>query len=249
VPFLTAGDPDLEFTLQAIRQLANAGVDAIELGVPFSDPIADGPVIQRSAQRALQSGVTLEKIFSLVREARQSISIPILLMGYYNPILCYGVNRAAKSLAQAGGDGLIIPDLPPEQAAELVAACREHNLAPIFLAAPTSTPQRLRQVAKLSQGYVYYVSVTGTTGSRELLPEDLAQNIQRLRRITTKPILVGFGVSNSDQARSIAEFADGVIIGSAIVRIIEQASNSGQALQEITQFASAVLDALNKKKS
>lgn len=238
VPYLTAGDRGLSFTLRAVLTLAAAGADAVELGVPFSDPLADGPVIQRASERALARGTTLSAVFDLVARIRSRSQVPILLMGYLNPFLGPSLGRTAERARAAGVDGFIIPDLPPEEAGEWGRNCRALDLATVFLAAPTSTPARLRAVARASTGYVYYISVTGTTGMRRSLPADLGQGVARLRRVTRLPILVGFGISDPGQAGRVAEFADGVIVGSALVKTLEPGPSDLRALDNLRRLAS-----------
>lgn len=246
VPFLTAGDRGLEFTRQAVLSLAGLGADAIELGVPFSDPLADGPVIQRSSQRALRLGTTLDKIFALVREVRKQTEVPLLLMGYLNPFLQKGMTRSLVEARQAGVDGLIVPDFPPEEAGEWVKISRQQALNTVFLAAPTSTPERLCLLANASSGYVYYVSVTGITGARPSLPPDLPRGINRVRRVTPLPILVGFGVSTPELARSISRQAEGVIVGSALEATLEAPGTHAQALRRFCRLAGKMIQAVKK---
>jgi tryptophan synthase alpha chain len=238
IPYLTAGDRGLDFTFRAVLALASAGADAIELGVPFSDPLADGPVIQRASERALARGTTLTKVIDLVRRVRTRSQVPILLMGYLNPFLSPSLESVADRSQGAGVDGFIIPDLPPEEAGAWTRLCRARDLDTVFLAAPTSTQPRLRAVARASTGYVYYVSVTGTTGMRQALPPDLGQGIARLRRVTRLPILVGFGISAPDQARQVSRLADGVIVGSALVRTLEPGPSDASSLSRLRTLAS-----------
>jgi tryptophan synthase alpha chain len=224
IPYLTAGDPNLEATEALVPVAEAAGADLLELGVPFSDPLADGATIQRASQRALAQGVTLRKILHLVARLRRSTELPLILMTYYNPVLRAGPAGFAAEAAAAGVDGVIVPDLPPEEAGALREAARAAGVAPIFLAAPTSTDARLRLICGASEGYIYYVSLRGVTGARAALPADLASQIARLRARTTKPIAVGFGISTPAQARAVAGVADGVIVGSALVGLIERSS-------------------------
>jgi len=223
MPFLTAGDPTLEMTGQCIREMEKNGADIVELGIPFSDPLADGPVIQRASQRALAGGVSLVRILRFVKELRSEVAIPIVLMGYYNPIFRYGVERFSKDARDAGVDGVIVPDLPPEEAEDLIRAARDVDLDTIFLLAPTSTPERIQRIASASRGFIYYVSLTGVTGARNKLSTDIGPSIQRIREVSAKPICVGFGISTPDHVRGVSQFADGVIVGSAVVSLMEQA--------------------------
>jgi tryptophan synthase alpha chain len=221
IPYIMAGDPSLDVTESLVLTLAEGGADLIELGVPFSDPIADGPVIQQAAERALQSGTTLKKILSTVRSLRTKISIPIIFMAYYNTILAMGLEKFCAEAMSAGVDGLIVPDLPPEESDELYNATKTAGgPVVIFLLAPTSTPQRRKEVIKRTHGFIYYVSLTGITGAQ--LPDlnQVKKNVQAIQKMAKKPVAVGFGIATPEQARNVANFSDGVIIGSALVRNI-----------------------------
>jgi tryptophan synthase alpha chain len=222
IPYIAAGDPSLEVTEQLILAFDAAGADVVELGVPFSDPIADGPSTERAGLRALQGGTCLDGIFRAIERIRASSDVPIVLMGYYNPFYQYGLDALCQAVRQSGADGVIITDLPPEDADELIPPARTNGIATIFLIAPTSTPQRMRLVADVSTGFIYGVSLTGVTGTRNVVSQDLEPMLKRFRAITDKPVCVGFGISNPEQARTVAELADGVIVGSAIVNVIEQ---------------------------
>ncbi len=222
VPFLTAGDPDIETTFALVHEMVRQGADLIELGVPFSDPMADGPTLQRAAQRALRHGTSLAQVFELVHRLRQSLTVPILLFGYYNPIWCYGGQRFAADARQAGVDGVLCVDLPPEEAEELKQKTDRHDLDMIFLLAPTSSLERARSVLARARGFIYYVAVTGVTGVRAALPADLSAMVRRIRAISPVPIGVGFGISSAEQAVQVADMADAVIVGSAISQVIEQ---------------------------
>lgn len=222
VPFVVAGDPDLRSTEQAAHALARAGADLLEIGVPFSDPIADGPVNQRAAQRALKQGVTMRDVLGLARRMRPSLSVPVVLLSYFNPILQYGLDRICDDAVAAGIDGVVVPDLPPEEAGELVAAARPVGLDTIFLLSPTSTDERIRLIAERSTGFIYCVSLTGVTGVRERLSADLHGLVSRIKALTDTPVCVGFGVSTPAQAQEVARIADGVIVGSALVALLEQ---------------------------
>ncbi len=228
MPYIMAGDPDLAATLRICRGLAEAGADLIELGVPFSDPIADGPVNQRAAQRALAAGTSLCAILSLMERLRKHLSLPILLMGYSNPFYRYGFDRLARDAAAAGASGLIIPDLPAEAAAELRESARRHGLSTVFLIAPTSTAERLRLTAKASEGFVYAVSLTGVTGIRRHLPSGLARFLRLARHWIDLPLAVGFGIGSPAMAAAVGRLADGVVVGSAIVQKIEAAVAAGR---------------------
>ncbi len=242
IPFLVAGDPDLATTAQAIEVLTAAGADLLELGVPFSDPIADGPINQRAAQRALAGGVTISSVLNLARQLRGRHALPVVLLSYYNPILQYGLPRFCQDAVASGVDGLVIPDLPADEGDELVTAARAVGLDTIFLLAPTSTTERIRLVADRSSGFIYCVSITGVTGVRDALAGDLAALVQRIRAATTLPICVGFGVSTPEQAREAAEIADGVIVGSALVSVLE---SSGDRLAQLGQLVGALRRAID----
>ena len=223
IPYIMAGDPYLDMTESLVLTLAEGGADLIELGVPFSDPIADGPVIQQAAERALQSGTTLKKILALVTSLRKKTDVPIIFMAYFNTILAMGLESFCTKAAEAGVDGLIVPDLPPEESDELYHATRSAGgPVVIFLLAPTSTPKRRKEVIKRTQGFIYYVSLTGITGAK--LPDlnQVKTNVQIVQKMAKKPIAVGFGIATPKQAKNVAQFADGVIIGSALVRNIAE---------------------------
>jgi tryptophan synthase alpha chain len=222
IAFITAGDPNLETTRKLVLAFENCKVDIIELGVPFSDPMADGPTIQAASQRALKNGVNLIKILKLVAQIRKSSAIPLALMSYYNPILHYGEEKFIKDAAKSGVDGIIIPDLPPEEAGILIKAGKKYHVAIIFFIAPTSTQARIRLVCRVSSGFIYYVSLTGVTGERKKLPADILNNIRTIKRICSKPLCVGFGISNAAQVKALSRFSDGVIVGSAIVKAVEK---------------------------
>ncbi|MEK6777817.1 MAG: tryptophan synthase subunit alpha [bacterium] len=225
MPFITAGDPSLDVTGKIIREMERAGADIIELGIPFSDPLADGPTIQRSSQRALAGGVSLSKILLFLKEQRSHISMPVVLMGYYNPIFRYGLERFARDAKDAGADGLIVPDLPPEEAEDLIREARRVDLDTVFLLAPTSTRERIERVASVSRGFLYYVSLTGVTGARSRLSDDIGPSIAKIREVTSQPVCVGFGISKPEHVRAVSGFADGVIVGSALVGFMEERLN------------------------
>jgi tryptophan synthase alpha chain len=220
IPYIMAGDPDLEATKRYIYDLESTGADIIELGVPFSDPLADGPTIQRAAERALQKGTTLRKVIGLVKEIRKTSEIPLILMTYYNPVFKLGVEPFIKKAVKAGVDGVIIPDLIPDEAGEFIRLSRQYKLDTIFLLAPTSTDNRIRRVAKTSTGFIYYVSITGITGAKLSMGNLMKNTLSAINKATNKPVAVGFGVSNAKEASSVSRMADGVIIGSAIVKLI-----------------------------
>jgi tryptophan synthase alpha chain len=222
VAFLTAGDPSLERTVSATLELEKAGVDVLELGVPFSDPLADGPVIQRSSERALSRGVTLARVLDVVREIRKASQLPLVLFSYLNPLLQRGLDRVAKEAAQAGVDGVLVTDLPPEEGEAWIAAARAAELDTIFLASPTSPDDRLRKVAEASRGFVYAISRTGVTGERQALSGDARPLVSRLRALTRVPVALGFGISTPEQVKEAAAAADAVVVGSALVRFLEE---------------------------
>jgi tryptophan synthase alpha chain len=222
VAFLTAGDPSLERTASAALELEAAGVDVLELGVPFSDPLADGPVIQRSSERALGRGVTLARVLDVVREIRRTSQLPLVLFSYLNPLLQRGLGAVAAEAARAGVDGALVTDLPPEEAQAWIEAARAADLDTIFLASPTSPDERLRRVAAASRGFVYAISRTGVTGERQALSEDARPLVARLRALSEVPVALGFGISTPEQVKQAAAAADAVVVGSALVRFLEE---------------------------
>ncbi|MRR57891.1 MAG: tryptophan synthase subunit alpha [Deltaproteobacteria bacterium] len=241
VTFITAGDPDLETTAGIIRELEAAGADFVELGVPFSDPMADGPTIQLSSERALASGTTLPKILEMVRSVRTYTQIPLILMGYYNPVLSYGTQRFVDDAVESGVDGVILVDLPPEEAETegFSAMARERGLDVIFLLAPTSDEGRVAKVVKSGRGFLYYVSVTGVTGARTEVSASLDVEVGRIRGATGLPLVVGFGISDPLQAGTVALLGDGAVVGSALVKLFEQ--YRGTELKErVRDFVSAL---------
>ena len=234
IPYIMAGDPSLAMTESLVLALAEGGADLIELGVPFSDPIADGPVIQQAAERALQSGTTLKKVLSTVRSIRKKTSVPLIFMTYYNSMLAMGLKKFCTEAITAGVDGLIIPDLPPEESDELYKiTMAAGGPTIIFLLAPTSTPQRRKTVSRLTHGFIYYVSITGITGAQLTDLTLVKKNVQAIQRQSKKPVAVGFGISTPEQAHNVAQFADGVIIGSALVRTIAEQHQDPAILTKI----------------
>lgn len=223
-----AGDPDLERTARLIAMLEACGADMVELGVPFSDPLADGPTIQQAAQRALASHVSLQTCIGFVAGIRDRTKMPVLLMTYYNPVFRYGDERFVEDARAAGVDGVIIPDLPPDEAKVLLAAAKKHGLETVFLLAPTSTAERIGLVARHSTGFIYYVPITGITGSKLSIDASLGEQLAKIRSVSGKPVAVGFGVSTPEEASAIAAYSDGVIVGSAIVK---RASDPDDELQ------------------
>jgi tryptophan synthase alpha chain len=240
IPYVTAGDPDLEMTKTLACEMVRRGGDLIEIGVPFSDPLADGPIIQRASQRALQGGATLRNILRTVSELRREVDVPLVLLSYYNPVFRYGEEAFVADALDAGVDGIIIPDLPPEEAQTLMGLTVDTALDVIFLAAPTSTSARLALIAEASQGFLYYVSRLGTTGIRDQLSEDLRMMLENVRASTSKPITVGFGVSTPDHVRLVAELADGVVVASAILKLIEDLGGREGWLEQVGDFVAAL---------
>jgi tryptophan synthase alpha chain len=244
VPFIVAGDPDLDATRDLVRAAAEAGADLIELGVPFSDPTADGPVIQRAGVRALTRGTSLRQILEMVAELRRGdVATPIILFGYYNPIFHYGPARLAADAARAGVDALLVVDLPPEEADELWQPARAAGLDMIFLLAPTSDQGRIRAVMRKASGFVYFVSMTGITGTQAIDAADVRSLVENLRGSCALPIGVGFGISSPEQAAAVAEYADAVIVGTAIVRLIESEGASENLVGSVAAFVRSLKDA------
>lgn len=244
IPYVVAGDPDLERTHGLVLELEARGADLIELGVPFSDPMADGPANQRAAARGLASGASLPGILALVAELRKRTEIPIILFGYFNPIFRYGCGRFCADAKRGGVDGLLVVDLPPEEAAELAAPARSENLDLIYLLAPTTPLERGRTIAASATGFLYYVSVTGVTGARNVLAADLEQKVTALKNITQLPIGVGFGISTAEQASKVARFADAVVVGSAFSQLIELHAPSAGLVAAVGEFASTLKRAI-----
>lgn len=242
VAYITAGDPSLEASRKFVVALAEAGADVIELGIPFSDPLADGPTIQRASERALRSGTTLTKVIALVREIRKSSEVPLVLFGYYNPVLQMGLETFAAAASAAGADGVLITDLTPEESAEHRRILAAHHLDTIFLGAPTSTDERLAKVAAASSGFLYLISRTGVTGAKDALPDDLPALLRRARHATQLPIAVGFGISLPGHVSILGGLADAAAVGSALVSEIEQATandTSPAAIERATQALGA----------
>ena len=237
IPFIVAGDPDLDRTRRLVLELEARGADLIELGVPFSDPMADGPANQRAAARGLAAGATIPAILSMVADLRRSTQIPLILFGYYNPILHYGCERLCADAARAGIDGMLVVDLPPEEAQELARPAKAAGLDIIYLLAPTTPLERSRMIARSASGFLYYVSVAGVTGARAKLAHDLPGNVRDLRTVTNLPIGVGFGISTPGQAREVAAFADAVVVGSAISQLIEAHAQSEGLIEIVGEFA------------
>jgi tryptophan synthase alpha chain len=240
IPFITAGDPDLATTERLLTELARAGATVIELGVPFSDPMADGPVIQRASERALKNSFGLQDLLDMVARVRQQIDTPIILFSYFNPLLQFGVKRVAAAAKEAGLDGVLVTDLTPEESGDFESELRANGLDMIFLVAPTSTDERLKLVAHHASGFVYAVSRAGVTGTRESVSVEAEKLVNRMRRFTSLPIAVGFGISNADQVRDVQRYADAVVVGSAIVAEMERLGNASDVAQKIGEFARAL---------
>jgi tryptophan synthase alpha chain len=236
VPFVTAGDPDLGTTEALVLAMAAAGADLVELGVPFSDPIADGPTIQRASERALAGGTSLRRVLELVKRLRARSELPLLLMGYANPFYAMGPKGFAAAAAEAGVDGVIVPDLPPEEGADLYGAAAEAGIDGVLLAAPTTSDARLRLLAERTRGFLYFVSLTGVTGARASLAADLEARVRSAKAVSRVPVCVGFGVSTPAHAAAIGRFADGVVVGGAIVDRVERAGSPEAAVDAVARF-------------
>lgn len=246
IAYITAGDPSLSITKKIVLALEDSGADIIELGIPFSDPLADGPTIQAASHRALLKGVNLKKIFSLVAELRRKTKIPIVFMTYYNPVLRYGIQDFVANCKKIGVDGVIVPDLPFEEAGDLIKLSKAYGIATIFLAAPTSTRDRISNIVKKSSGFIYYVSLTGVTGARVKLPPEVTSNVRVIKSMTNKPVVVGFGISTPGQVRKVSMVADGVIVGSAIVKIVGNNQRHAKALlSKISSFSKRLAMAIH----
>lgn len=247
ITYVCAGDPDLAVTEQLILKMADTGADVIELGIPYSDPIADGPVIQAAGQRALQNGVKTEKIFVMVQKVRGRTQVPLILMVYYNCVLQYGVKRFAKRCAEAGVDGVIVPDLPLEESEELHQAAKNYGVALIMLVAPTTPAERIKRIVQFTSGFLYCVSVTGVTGTRKNFDANLRDFLQLVRQEADEkiPLAVGFGISNPEQAAKMSVMADGVIVGSAVIKVIEKYHGKGDMVEQVGMFVGQLKSAIN----
>ena len=236
VAYVTCGDPDIATTRDIVLEAIEAGADVVELGVPFSDPVADGPVIQRASDRGLRAGVRLADVLKLAGEVRRKSEAGLIVFSYFNPILRHGLERFASEAAQAGVDGALVTDLPIEEADEYIRQMRARKLATVFLAAPTSTDERLGRIARASTGFIYAVSRTGVTGARTELPQDARELVTRLKRHTQLPVAVGFGISSAEQMAAVGEYAEAAVVGSAIVQVIERAAPQGRAAEAVGEF-------------
>jgi tryptophan synthase alpha chain len=241
IPFITAGDPDLTTTELLLSELAAVGADIIELGVPFSDPVADGEVIQRASERALRNGVTLRDALTCIARARQNIDVPIVLFSYFNPLLKFGEDRLAEEAKRAGVDAVLVTDLTPEEAQTWTEKLIQRGLDPIFLVAPTTSDDRLAQIAKQARGFIYAISRAGVTGPRDEMTGDAEALVKRVRAVTDLPVAVGFGVSTAEQVREVWRFADAAVVGSAIVGQIEKLGGSRDLTNRVGDFARSLL--------
>ncbi len=244
VTFITAGDPDLDTSEKIVHTLIESGVDLIELGFPFSDPMADGPTIQLASERALESGTTLRGVIDMVARVRQHSNVPIILMGYYNPVFCYGPDLFARDAAAAGVDGLLLVDLPPEEAGELHPLLKDAGVDLITLLAPTTGAARSAQLAAAGEGFLYYVSMTGVTGSKQVDAGAIAVSVGELKSKSPVPVAVGFGISTPEDAAAVAGIADAVVVGSALVKLIAEKSDSPDLLAAVGAFARALKKAI-----
>ncbi|MEZ4672866.1 MAG: tryptophan synthase subunit alpha [Caldilineaceae bacterium] len=246
MPYHAMGYPDRATTLEVIKALADTGADLFEIGIPHSDPLADGPTVQTATYTAIMNGTTVKDCLAMMRELRDAgVETPFCAMTYYNPLFAYGIEKFVEDAVAAGVDGLIVPDLPPEEAEDVVVACRDAGLATIFLLAPTSTEERIKLIARHSSGFIYLVSVTGTTGMRTELPPDLKNFVQRVRKHTDLPLAIGFGIGTKEQAAAVAELADGVIVGSAVVKAAGS-ENGVTAVRELGAALAAGVHRVNK---
>jgi len=241
IPFITAGDPDLDTTRDLIIELARVGATVIEVGVPFSDPMADGPVIQRASERALRQGFGLSDIFDLIRSVRKKTKTPIVLFSYFNPLFQFGLERLVREAEQAGVDGILVTDLIPEEAGPFSAMLRPHEIDLVFLVAPTSTDARLKLITEAAGGFIYAVSRAGVTGAREEMSEDAERLVQRVRPVSDLPVAVGFGISKPEHVRDVWRYADAAVVGSAIVEMIERNTGQPDLVSKIGQFAGSLL--------
>jgi tryptophan synthase alpha chain len=235
IPYLMAGSPSLDDTKRFIQELEEAGADIIELGVPFSDPLADGPAIQKASEDAISRGVSLRSVIQLVKDIRQYSAIPLILMTYYNPVFRYGLEAFARDASAAGVNGIIVPDLIPDEAKEFMSSAKKYHIDTIFLLAPTSTEERINKVVKASSGFIYYVSVTGITGAQLLVDNTMKDTLSMIKSVSGKPVCVGFGISTPDEASAVSKLADGVIVGSAIVKLIQQGKDIRPFVKSLRQ--------------
>ncbi len=245
VVFLSAGDPDLDTTDALVLAMAESGADLIEIGVPFSDPVAEGPTIQRSSERGLASGASLRRILERVERLRSKVELPLLLMGYANPFYAMGAERFAIAAGQVGVDGIIVADLPPEEGHDFFEAADRHGIDAVLMATPTTPPERMKYLVEATRGFLYYVSLTGVTGARGDLASDVQAQVELAKSFGDVPVCVGFGVSKPEHARELAGFADGVVVGSAIVDRIESAGSREKAVESVASFVEELKRALS----
>jgi tryptophan synthase alpha chain len=241
IPFITAGDPDLATTERLLIELAKSGADIIELGVPFSDPVADGEVIQRASERALKNGVTVREALTCAMNVKQHIDVPIVLFSYFNPLLQFGQEQLAAAARQAGIDGILVTDLIPEEAESWTETLLQHQLDPIFLVAPTTSDKRLARIAQQAHGFIYAISRAGVTGERDEMTRDAEALVKRVRSVSDLPVAVGFGISTAEQVRAVWRYADAAVIGSAIVREIERSSAGADLVNCVGDFARSLI--------
>lgn len=247
VIFITAGDPDIETTVKLVKAASEAGADIVELGVPFSDPLADGPVIQASFHRAIHGGTNANRVLEAVKKIRKDCQVPIVFMLASTLVINHGTERFMKDCATAGVDGLIIPDAPVDEAGEFAPSAKAVGLDTILLAAPTSTGARLRRIVAMSTGFVYYISVTGVTGKKTATAKEVTANVKKIKRLTKLPVLAGFGVTGPEQARELSAHSDGVIIGSQAMRVINSAKSKAKAVANLSEFVFSVRSAMDKR--
>lgn len=248
IPYLCAGDPDLPLTYQLLCSLAEAGADLIELGLPFSDPMADGPTIQASFERALKNDFGIPEALELVEKFRRESEVPVILFGYYNPVLSYGEERLVSEAEEAGADGFLIVDLPPEEGENLRGLARGSGLDVIYLVAPTTPDDRIAEIASVASGFLYYVCVTGVTGARDQVSATIPRDVSRIKKFSDLPVAVGFGISRPDQAAEVAHHADAVVVGSAIVNLVGKYGKSEQMIREVKTFAASLATAVHTVK-
>jgi tryptophan synthase alpha chain len=247
VIFITAGDPDIETTVKLVKAAHEAGADILELGVPFSDPLADGPVIQASFHRAIHGGTNVNRVVEAVAKIRKDCQVPIVFMLASTLVINHGAERFMKDCAAAGVDGLIIPDAPVDEAGEFAPSAKAAGLDTILLAAPTSTGARLRKIVAMSSGFVYYISVTGVTGKKTAAVKDVSANVKKIKKLTKLPVLAGFGVTGAEQAKELSKHSDGVIIGSQAMRVINSAKSKSKAVENLSEFVFSVREAMDGK--
>ena len=249
-PFVTAGDPDLDFTKSLIKSLASSGADGMEIGVPFSDPLADGPTIQKASMRALKGGTNLKSVIKMISEIREELkNLPIVIMTYYNPIVAMGVDVFVKECSLAGVDAVIVPDLPPEESMLLLNSMDEYPIELVFMLAPTSTEERISLVNKFGGGFIYYVAQMGVTGARESLDKDLNITLDKINKEKKLPVLVGFGIKTAEQAAEVSQYAEGIIVGSALIDVIEQNSQREEKLEAAGKNIASLKSAMDNSSS